>query len=282
MIDMEFKAKKSAPLLEVLEELFPKSSKNRLKRWIKDGRIRVEKREIRDQNFPISKKMSLTLRNKTKHAPYGIKILYEDRDLVVLEKPPSLLSVATHFEEKETVHAVLKMGYRYQRVFPVHRLDRETSGVMVFAYSNRAKEDLKRQFYSHLIERGYLAIVEGHLETKKGKWESTLKENGNYFVSSHPRGKIAITHYEVVRTTNHFTSLKLRLETGRKNQIRAQASEAGFPVAGDLKYGSKKNPLKRLALHAHYLSFTHPIMKKKMVFNSPPPPPFNHLFRSVE
>ena len=275
---MQLKAKKSASLLEVLEELFPDSSKTTLRSWIKNGRFIRDGQLLRSPQIVISKGTELSFESKVKHSSFGIKILYEDKDIVVVQKPAGLLSVATHFEEKETVHAALKSRGVAKRVLPVHRLDRETSGVMVFAYTERAKEGLKKQFHLHTMGRQYLAVLEGSIEEKKGMWKSMLKEDANYFVSSHPEGKEAITHYKVVQRKGDYTAVQVTLETGRKNQIRAHASEAGFPVVGDTKYGATKSPLGRLGLHASLLSFIHPVTKKKMEFKSLPPPTFNRYF----
>ncbi|MCB1074206.1 MAG: RluA family pseudouridine synthase [Simkania sp.] len=275
---MQLKATKSASLLEVLEELFPDSSKTTLRSWIKNGRFIRDGQLLRSPQIVISKGTELSFEGKVKHSSFGIKILYEDKDIVVVQKPAGLLSVATHFEEKETVHAALKSRGVAKRVLPVHRLDRETSGVMVFAYTERAKEGLKKQFHLHTMGRQYLAVLEGSIEEKKGMWKSMLKEDANYFVSSHPEGKEAITHYKVVQRKGDYTAVQVTLETGRKNQIRAHASEAGFPVVGDMKYGATKNPLGRLGLHASLLSFIHPVTKKKMEFKSLPPPTFNRYF----
>ena len=278
---MKLKAKKTAPLLEILGYLFPDSSKTTLRGWIKQGRIVIGGKRMRNAMVSVAENTLFSFEDKVKHAEFGIKILYEDKDLVVLQKPAGLLSVATKFEITETVHSTLKEHSTSRRVFPVHRLDRETSGVMVFAYTNEAKEGLKAQFQLHTIERRYLALVKGNMESSSGKWESFLKEDANYFVSSHPDGKRAITHYEVVKVTGPFTALKLSLETGRKNQIRVHASEAGFPIVGDQKYGASENPLKRLGLHAYHLSFIHPITKKKMEFSSLPPPSFKNYFGKI-
>jgi len=278
---MMMKAKKSAPLLEVLGELFPDSSKTMLRSWIKAGRIIISTKRICDARFPIATGTPISFDDKVKHARCGIKILYEDQNLIVLQKPVGLLSVSTHFEENETVHAILKERSSSSQVFPVHRLDREASGVMVFAYSPEAKEGLKEQFYSHSIKRQYLALLEGCMEKKKGKWESLLKEDKTYFVASHPDGKRAVTHYEVIDTTKQFTALNVWLETGRKNQIRVHTSEAGYPIVGDHKYGATQNPLKRLGLHAYHLSFIHPLTKKKMEFESFPPSPFGQYFKRI-
>jgi len=278
---MELKVKKAASLLEVLGEFFPDSSKTTLRSWIKHGRIISQNKSLCIPSMPISENTLLHFEDKVKHASFGLKVIYEDKDLVVIEKPAGLLSVATDFEEKETVHSALKKRQVASRVLPVHRLDRDTSGVMVFAYTQRAREGLKKQFHIHAMDRQYLALVEGCMETESGTWKSLLKEDANYFVFSHPSGKEAITHYEVIQSFKHYTALKLTLETGRKNQIRVQASEVGHPIVGDAKYGATQNPLKRMALHACLLSFVHPVSKKKMEFKSLVPATFGKYFKRL-
>ncbi len=211
------------------------------------------------------------MKQKPKKIRDGIPIYFEDRDLIVVEKPVGLLSVASLMTD-DSLHTIIKRWRR--KVWPVQRLDRETSGVMVFALNERAKEGLKGQFMDHSIGREYCGIVCGEL-TGSGTWQSKLKEDKNYFVRSHPDGELAITHYEALSSLPKKTTLvKFVLETGKKNQIRVHASEAGFPLLGDTKYGSSS--WKRLALHAHKLSFIHPATKKELSFTSSPPPQFQH------
>lgn len=279
---MKLKAAQSGSLLEILSALFPESSKRALRLWVKTGRITLGGQPVLNVNHLLSEGDLFNFEDKVKSTEEGIQIIYEDRDLVVIQKPAGVLSVATVFEKAETVHDILKRRYYRQRVFPVHRLDRETSGVMVFAYSAAAREGLKEQFQLHTIEREYLALVEGDMQEKKGIWESFLKEDANYYVSSHPKGKKAVTHFEVIKNGPTYSALKLRLQTGRKNQVRVHASEAGYPIVGDLKYGANLNPVNRLGLHAHYLAFIHPVTKKRLAFKSPVPPPLKKYFKGMQ
>jgi tRNA pseudouridine32 synthase/23S rRNA pseudouridine746 synthase/23S rRNA pseudouridine1911/1915/1917 synthase len=254
-----------------------------LRSWIEKGRVLVDGREFLRANATLAKGKEVSLKSKTYYLPENIKVLFEDEHLIVLNKPAGLLSVATAFQERGTVHDILKRRFYSQRVYPVHRLDRETSGVMVFAYSELARDSLKKQFSDHSIEREYLAIVEGRVEEMRGTWKSTLVEDDLYHVKSvrsptggkPPLGKLAITHFEVVQALpSQRTYLKLRLETGRKNQIRVHCSESGHPILGDKKYGAKSDPIHRLALHAHLLGFVHPAKKKQVSFTSPLPEAF--------
>ena len=207
-------------------------------------------------------------------------ILYEDDDLVVVEKPSGLLSVSAAFEKEETAHALLKVHFYPRKVYIVHRLDQDTSGVMLFALNEVSCEKLKAQFEAHAIERAYTAIVEGHVDKLSGTWESYQFEDKQYKVHETDeagKGRLAITHFKTLAATKRYSLLQFRLETGRKNQIRVHCAAADHPIAGDKKYGAKTNPLKRLSLHAHLLAFQHPISRKKMHFEAPPPEPFSRL-----
>ena len=191
-----------------------------------------------------------------------------------------MLSVATDKDDGfESVHSILK-EYCGKKVFPVQRLDRETSGVMMFALSEPARKVLQRQFKEHSITREYRAIVEGVVQEDKGTWRSHLKEDKAFFVRANPSGVLAITHYKVLTRSPSHTQLKIHLETGKKNQVRVHCSEAGFPIVGDRRYGASSNPLKRLGLHAHLLGFVHPSTNNKMCFKSPLPPKFAHISRT--
>src|ERR1700722_8127401 len=277
---MKHTAIKQTSLLEILQEMAPDSSKNTLRGWLQAGRVSVDKQRNIRANTQIFPGQEVCIGPKVEFLRGSIRILHEDDAIIVLEKPEGLLSVATDFENRATVHAMLKRKYHQRRVYPVHRLDRETSGVMIFAYTEAARDRLKTQFEEHLIDKTYYAIIEGERTEKKGKWESHLEEDDFYYVKSTPnvgRGKLATTLYEVIKMSKDRSLLRLKPQTGRKNQIRVHCSEAGHPIVGDKKYGAMSNPLKRLCLHAQKISFTHPITQKRMVFSVPLPEIFNKL-----
>jgi len=235
---MKYIAPENILLLEALAVLAPQSSKTTLRSWLKEGRVKVDNVIVKLANTPILQGQTITLGQRKKILPGDIEILYEDGDLVVVDKPAGLLSVSTLFEKGETVHAVLKAHYRPRKVFVVHRLDQDTSGVMLFALSEKAYEDLKEIFEVHAIERCYTAIVEGRVTSPSGTWESLQYEDERYVVrtTDNPnKGRSAITHYETESTTRSYSWLTLTLETGRKNQIRVHCQEAGHPVVGDKK-----------------------------------------------
>lgn len=215
----------------------------------------------------------------------GLRILYEDSHLVVIDKPSNMLSVAAAFDKTKTAHAILKNHYRPNKVYVVHRLDQDTSGVMLFGLSETAYEKLKEIFEEHLITRQYVAIIEGQLLESQGTWESYLYEDDFYTVhvttAANPRARRAITHYEVLNANKLYSLVKFTLETGRKNQIRVHCQAAGHSIVGDTKYGATRNPIKRLCLHAQHLGFEHPISGKKLYFESPIPTEFKKLINDA-
>ena len=254
---------------ELIDQLilkFPNSSKSTLKKWIKEGRILINGQKKKKPHLEIDQIDTITLERKPTFLDLSIEVLYQDRHLIVINKPEGVLSVATAFQSQETVHGVLKKSFRH--VFPVHRLDRETSGVMVMALAKEAHSRLKMQFQAHSVYREYRAIVRGKMEGT-GTWESRLLEDAQYFVRPHPKGELAITHYTVLNHRKKTTAVQFVLETGKKNQIRAQACAKGCPILGDQKYGDTSN--QRLHLHAYALDFIHPVTYKKMSFRSPIP-----------
>lgn len=273
---MTYKCKKNCLLLDWLVEQFPESSKRTLRQWIENGRIAVNGREVKKSNTSLHENDRIVIRNRGEKSSIGLKILYEDPHLVVIDKPAGLLSVATPKEKKLTAHAILKKRNPGRKVTPVHRLDKETSGILVFAYTETAKEGLKEQFFHHTVKRHYIAIVEGVLK-EKGKWVCDLEEDSSLYVRcvAEGMGKKAITHFQRLKENKGRSLVRIRLETGRKNQIRAQALHFGHPLLGDKKYGGK--PAKRLALHAATLTFVHPLSGKEMSFSSPLPEGFPNL-----
>lgn len=266
------------PLLDALVELFPESSKNTLRSWIEKGRITVNGRMVKSAKQLVMPGEEISLGKKTQFIDENIEIFFEDEHIVVINKPAGLLTVATDFQKWNTAHSILKRRFHTGRVYPVHRLDRETSGVMMFAYSEKARDILKEVFMKHEIEREYFAVVEGTFEEDTGTWQSFLFEDEAHNVHSiknQEKGQLAITHFEVLKRKRSTTALKLRLETGRKNQIRVHCKEAGHPVVGDKKYGSEVDLAGRLCLHARKLGFLHPITKKQLNFEAPLPHQFS-------
>lgn len=281
---MKHTVKTNQTLLEAVALLSPESTKTTHRSWIKEGRITVDGQVVKVSSTPVRIGQEIVLGQRTRFIDEKIKIYYEDDHLVVIEKPSGLLSVSTDFQKVKTAHHLLKKHYHPRKVFVVHRLDQDTSGVMLFAFTEIACDRLKAMFEEHSVERVYHAVVEGRIEEESGTWKSYLYEDANYVVHStndSNKGQIAITHYEVEGYSNKNTALTLTLETGRKNQIRVHCKDAGHSVLGDRKYGSTRDPIKRLCLHAHVLGFSHPITHKKLRFESPDPLAFQKLYGIV-
>jgi 23S rRNA pseudouridine1911/1915/1917 synthase len=228
--------------------------------------------------------------------PHGILLLYEDRDLLVIDKPAGLLSLAGGTERDRTAYGILaeylrKRGEK-RRPAAVHRLDRDTSGVMVFAKSEMVKKKLMGNWDEAVAERRYVALAEGEFTEKDGQSSSPqntggqiagvidapLGEDAGGRVVVRKDGKSAVTRWKLLKTGRGYSLLELELETGRRNQIRAHLSFLGHPVAGDMKYRSRTNPAKRLCLHAETISFHHPHDNRIMEFTSPAPGNFKSVF----
>jgi len=275
-------------LLEYLESVYPDSSKTTLRQMLKTGRVRVNGEIEKDAKLQLDVEDVVVIaeRDQRRTLPAGLTILHEDVDVIVVLKANGLLTVATERERENTAQAYLNAylgARREERIHVVHRLDRETSGVLVFAKNFHARERLKEEFAAHSVERLYIAIIEGAIEPPAGTIRSHLLERKDLkmqSVSANPDAKLAVTHYRVIASTPNYSMLEVRLETGRKNQIRAHLSEAGHPVVGDQLYGSTINPLGRLGLHAKVLGFTHPTTGKRMVFTAALPKSFRALFAS--
>lgn len=276
-----------ALLLEVLADRFPESSRTTLRQMLKNGRVRVNGEVEKDAKRDIGNDDVVDVGQKSAHRnlPAGIAVLFEDDHVIVIYKANGILTVATERERDTTVQAYLNTYLKArteERIHVVHRLDRETSGVLVFAKHLAAREGLKVQFAAHSTDRVYVAIIEGDLAPPAGTLRSHLLERRDLrMVSVKPRpdAKLAITHYQTVEAKNGYSMLDVTLETGRKNQIRVHLSEAGHPILGDSFYGSTVNPINRLALHAKLLGFTHPMTGERLTFTAPIPTAFRELFK---
>ncbi len=214
-----------------------------------------------------------------------LNIIYEDKNLLVIDKPPKQLTIKTNKNESHTLYEeaslYVKKQYPKNKVFIVNRLDKDTSGLVVFAKNETLKKELQDN-WNNLARRYYIAIVEGNMPSTKGKLKSYLKED-NYLKThstNNPQtGKLAITNYEVIDKVNGYNTLRINIETGRKNQIRAQLSETSHPIVGDKKYNAHKNPLSRLGLHAYFLELNVPGYKEPLKLITKIPESFKPYIR---
>ena len=279
-------------VLERLRALFPDSSGRRVQQWLREGRVRGDGRVVRDARHAVTPGAALIL------APHGepvfpaaLRLVHEDDHLLVIDKPPGLLSIATERERARTAYRLvwdyLAAQHPPRRPFVVHRLDRETSGLLVVAKSVAAKRRLQAQFVARTVERRYVALVEGAVRDEQGTLQSALIEDRGLRVRSarggegaRPGGALprrAITHYRVLERRRDVTCVELLLGTGRRRQIRFQLAELGHPIVGDAAHGSRLDALRRLCLHATGLGFRHPATGATVRFESPAPPEFRRV-----
>jgi RluA family pseudouridine synthase len=219
-----------------------------------------------------------------KHLPKGLEIVYEDDAIIVIDKPPGMLTMGTEKEKVRTAYFALtdyvRKGYAksFKRIFIVHRLDRDTSGLVVFAKTEEAKFHLQEHWDE--TKKKYLAVVHGRMKDQSGTITSYLAENRAFVVYStddREKGKISHTSYKVLKETGDFTLLEIDLLTGRKHQIRVHLADIGHPIVGDEKYGKRDDRNKRIALHSHSISFKHPVSGKEYVFETKVPEYFGRL-----
>jgi 23S rRNA pseudouridine1911/1915/1917 synthase len=264
--------------------------RNSVKSILARGQVSVGDHTITAYNYPLQSGMKVTIsKEKVNQKPplIGLVILHEDEDVIVVLKEAGLLSIASDKAPDEpTAYRQLMEHVRQNnpqnRIFIVHRLDRDTSGVMMFAKSEEMQQKLQNTWQDSVRERTYVALVEGKVKKAEDTITSWLKESKTLKMYSSPYpndGQQAITHYRAIQTNAYFSLLEVELETGRKNQIRAHMEYIGHPVAGDKKYGSRTSPIGRLGLHARVLTFEHPRTGKTMRFETDIPKLFLRVFR---
>lgn len=286
----QYQVKEAAELLPFLRETLTSRSRNAIKSILTRGQVAVDGKPITQHNYELKSGQVVSIESNQSFikemALEGVTVLYEDDDIIVVEKEAGLLSIATNKGPELTVHRQLmnyvKQAHVNNRVYVVHRLDRDTSGVMVFARSEKVKHQLQENWNKVVLERMYTALVEGKVKRDSGTIESWLKESKTYKMYSNQTdngGKKAITHYQLVKQNSNFSLLEVNLETGRKNQIRVHMQDLGHPIVGDKKYGATSNPMKRLGLHASTLVMIHPTTGKKMSFKSSVPKKFQKTFK---
>lgn len=273
-----------AELMAFLIANLPHKNRNNIKSLLSNKQILIDGKVYTQFNHPLRPGQEVTV--AANRAPEitqyrGLTILHEDQNLIVINKQSGLLSMATNKERDRTAYGILsdyvKKENPKNKIFIIHRLDRETSGVMMFARSEKVQRLMQESWNDTIKERTYVALVEGVPQPPKGTVTSYLKESKALIVysSQNPdNGQLSITNYTVLKSTADYALLELELETGRKNQIRVHMQDIGHPIAGDSKYGAATNPIGRLGLHAEVLAFEHPITGEAMKFDAPVPKTF--------
>jgi 23S rRNA pseudouridine1911/1915/1917 synthase len=275
-------------LMEFLVVSMPNKGRNTIKGQLARGQILVNGKETTKYNYPLKQGdvvMVEWVKAKEEEKPIGLKIVFEDEDILVINKESGLLSIAGGEQKELTAHRQLMEYVRRSnsnnRVFIVHRLDRDTSGLMIFAKNEKSKLALQNNWQEAVLERTYVALVEREVKKTEGKIVSWLTESKTLMMYSSPKpngGQEAITHYKVIKSSKAYSLLEIHLETGRKNQIRVHMQDIGHPVVGDKKYGSTTNPLGRMGLHAQVLVFIHPTTGQPMNFKTDIPGKFLGVF----
>ena len=281
--------KEPMELMEFLSAKMPQASRTKLKSLLSKRIVFVDNVITTLYNFPLKPGMKVQIsRNRNNHEFHNklLNIVYEDAYLIVVEKKPGLLSISTERQKERTACTILneylkRSAGRQSRVYVVHRLDRDTSGLMMFAKDEKTQHTLRDNWHRIVFDRRYVAVVAGDMEKDAGIVHSWLTDRVLYVHSSpvDDGGKEAVTHYQTIKRANGYSLVELHLETGRKNQIRVHMQDLGHPVVGDGRYGIEDlNPLGRLALHAFKLCFYHPVTGEKLQFETPYPAEFKKLF----
>ena len=275
-----------APLLEYLCKNL-KMSRNKIKDTLQGRGIHVGGKTVTQFDYPLKRGMKLAISKSKRNDVFKskwVKIVYEDRYLIVVEKMPGILSMAgahTTLNVKTVLDDYFHRTRQKCRAHTVHRLDRDTSGLMVYAKDMETEQILEHNWHDIVYDRRYVAVVSGEMEDDSGTIGNWLKDNKAYVTYSSPvdnGGKYAVTHFNVLKRTTEHTLVEYKLETGRKNQIRVHSSDMGHPVCGDVKYGNGDDPIHRLCLHAYMLHFYHPVTRERMEFETPIPTAFRKLF----
>lgn len=265
-----FRVANDHTLMAYLLEQLPNKGRSTIKAVLRDRQVSVDGRPVSQFDQALSPGSVVEVRwNKEtprkQPAKTRLNIIFEDADLIVIDKPSGLLTVATDTEKRKTAYSLLsdyvKLDDPDNKIFVVHRLDRETSGLLLFAKNGTIKQQIQETWETTVSQRTYVGVVEGEVAKTEGTIVSWLAETTAFRVYSQQNedaGKKAVTHYRKIRGNSSYSLLQINLDTGRKHQIRVHMQDMGHPIVGDKKYGSHANPLRRMALHAQVLAFTHP------------------------
>ena len=282
----EFKVHGECELLEFLFSKFPKLSRNAVKSILSGHYVSVNGAPVSQYNLKLSKddvvivsKQRISRKNRQ-----DLPVIFENEEFIVINKPSGLLTIPSDYEKGRTAYRMVndyvQQKDKHNRVFVVHRLDEDTSGVLMFAKNPKIKDILQKNWNDIVLERGYYAIVEGRMPKQQDTLVNYLAENSlnlMYVTSDKIKGKKCLTQYKVLKSNEKYSLLDVNIDTGRKNQIRVQLGHIGHHVIGDDKYGEPSDPIKRLGLHAYKLKFVHPVTKKIVEFKTDIPKEFSKI-----
>lgn len=275
-------------LFDALVENIENKSKNLLKTVLRERQVFVDGKSVTQFDHPLQGGQRVEVfwdRIVPLKQPRELNIVFEDENLIVINKPSGLLTVATDKEKRRTAYSLLSKYVKDEnpdnKIFIIHRIDRETSGLLLFARNEKVKRAIQETWDTTISQRTYVGVVEGEMEQEQGTVTSWLTESKAFKVysSQNPnQGLKSVTHYKKIRGNKTFTLVQMNLETGRKHQIRVHMQDLNHPIIGDKKYGSNLSPIRRMGLHAQVLAFTHPITGEKCHFETPIPKKFIDLF----
>lgn len=264
-----------------------KGSKNKIKATLTGRGVRVNSKVVTQFDYQLHRGDHIAISKSKQNDKFKsryVKILYEDKWIIVIEKNIGILSMAAGSKSlnvKSVLDDYFNKTRQACRAHVVHRLDRDTSGLMIYAKDIETEQILEHNWHDIVFDRRYVAVVSGEMEKEQGTIANWLKDNKAYVTYSSATdngGKYAVTHFATLERRTDYSLVEYRLETGRKNQIRVHSADMGHPVCGDVKYGNGHDPLNRLCLHAFMLCFYHPVTRQPMEFETPIPTPFRHLF----
>ena len=271
---------------ELLEYLYSNLDmpKKRIKQYLTHGAVYVNNNRVKQYNYHLVPGMNITIDTDSKNKKtLPFEILFEDDHIIVVNKPSGLLTIATEKEKDRTLYHIIREYLvskdKYAKVFIVHRLDKDTSGIVLLAKDEKTKNQLQENWNEYVSLREYVAVVHGHLKEKSDRVVQKLMETKTnlVYVSRNDEGKEAITNYKVIKENENYSLVSVLLETGRKNQIRVLFQSLKHPIVGDKKYGDKSDKETRLYLHANRLKLYYPVLKKDILFETANPQEFKKI-----
>lgn len=276
-------------LMPFLIESLPEQKRTKIKEMLKHRQVAVNDVPVTQFDTPLTPEDEVKVNFTREFRVFynrRMQLVYEDDDIIVVNKGYGLLSMGTDKVKEGTAYSILREYLKWKdprnKLFIVHRLDQHTSGLMMFAKNEQAKETMQHNWNNMVLNRKYLAVVEGKVDPAEGVVKSYLAETSQhemYSTDNPEEGKLAVTRYKTLKCRNGYTMLEVELDTGRKNQIRVHCKDLGHPIAGDRRYGAKTSPIHRLALHAQTLRFVHPVTRREMRFETPVPASFASMVK---
>lgn len=281
--EIDYIVREECELMEFLMKAMDGISRTKVKKMLTYDLVNVNDRAVSQHDFLLKPNMRVTIKKSSEGSRFKnfwVKIVFEDDHILVIEKKPGILSSSTSPKDesvKSILNYYLDKSHQHANAHTVHRLDKFTSGLMIFAKSKKVALEFEEDWKERVYDRRYVALVHGELPKSQGTIASWLKDDSHYVTHSSQEdngGKYAVSHYKKLKSGNGYSLVEMQLETGRKNQIRVHLQDLGCPVVGDLKYGDGSDPIHRLGLHAYKLCFKHPVTGEDMKFETDIPKAF--------